>query len=74
MGFGQGGGQRVDRRGYGDQGMGGRAGGALDAPLGRGINVALGVGAVAGVKGEVQRGGRSWEEDSLKKRPRESWR
>lgn len=81
IGFGQGGGtrsgggQRVDRRGYGEQGMGGRAGGAVDAPQGRGINVALGVGAAAGVvKGEVQRGERSGEEDSLKKRPRESWR
>lgn len=81
MGFGQGGGshseggQRADRRGYGEQGMGAGAGGALGAPpQGRGINVALGVGTVTGVKGEVQREGRAGEDDSLRKRPRETWR
>lgn len=74
MDFGQGGGQRADRRGYSEHGVGGRAGGALDGSQGRGISVSLGGGPGAGVvKGEVQRG-RPGEEDALRKRPRESWR
>ena len=55
--------------------MGGRAGGALDGSQGRGISVSLGGGPGASVvKGEAQRAGRHGEDDTLRKRPRESWR
>eukprot|EP00904_Undaria_pinnatifida_P004685 jgi/Undpi1/14217/HiC_scaffold_9.g03866.m1 len=54
--------------------MGGRAGGALDGSQGRGISVSLGGGPGASVvKGEAQRAGRHGEDDTLRKRPRESW-
>lgn len=61
------GGQRMDRRGYADQGVLLRT--ASGPPLDAAQRAALGGGVV---KGEMSRGG--GEEESLRKRPRESWR
>ena len=60
------GGQRMDRRGYGEQGVLLRT--ASGPPLDAAQRAALGGGVV---KGEMSRAG---EEESLRKRPRESWR
>lgn len=61
------GGQRMDRRGYGEQGVLLRT--ASGPPLDTAQRAALGGGVV---KGEMSRV--AGEEESLRKRPRESWR
>lgn len=72
MTFGAGGGQRMDRRGgggYGDQTTLMRAGSG--PPLDSAQRAALGGGVV---KGEMSRAAGAGQEESLRKRPRESWR